>query len=690
MKSYILFTVTIAALLLFFIIPASSLVAVYDMCNLPFDDSTTYKIKSHWLFWWDELVDPVAIQNGTAPVPTDTVMMPQHWTEYALNGKKLPAEGCATYAIKILLPDNAIYGMYLDHMVTAYRLFINGIEVASNGKVSKDLSKMENEFRHQAIYFTPKDNVALCVLHITNRDYRTAGMWQPIVIGKSKAILSYYNIKIIRDLFLFGAILIIGLYNIALFIFRTKDRAPLWFGLFCLTVCARILATGSTTISNMFPGFPWELQIKMELGIFYLGGLFFGMFFHEVYPLEIKMKHLRFFNAVFIILTLLAIITPVSFFNRLVPLMQVAVLSGLMYVLVCLIIAAKNKRQHINYFLAGFVLFMLAAINDILYARNIVPTMYVLPIGLFIFIFTQAIAIARIFSFSFLQVEHLSTHLSNLNQSLERFVPHEFLAFLQKQSIMDVQLGDQTLKDITILFADIRSFTTLSENMTPEETFKFLNSYLNRIGPIIRSHNGFIDKYIGDGIMALFPQSPKDAIDAAIAMVKLITEYNQERLSWGLQPIAIGIGIHTGSAILGIIGETMRIESTVISDTVNLSSRIESLTKHFHTTILISGDVYQQVKDMPGYHFRYISKVIVKGKSQPTKIYEVLSIYPEESYKLFASTAEQFQKALALYNRKRYDDARELFKEILTKNPDDMIAKNFTEDLEEQKNTGRY
>ncbi|MEJ5361380.1 MAG: adenylate/guanylate cyclase domain-containing protein [Spirochaetota bacterium] len=687
MKQHVFFLVTIAIIL--FVTPALCFDAVYDMRTVNFDNTSTYKIKTKWLFWWNELVDPIAIEKGTAPAPTDSVMMPRHWTEYVLDGKKLPAKGYATYAIKILLPDNDIYGMYLDHMVTAYRLFINGIEVASNGKVSKDISKMENEFRHQAVYFTPKDNVAWCVLHISNRDYRTGGMWQPIVIGKARAILSHYNSIIIRDLFLFGAILIIGLYNIALFIFRTKDRAPLWFGLFCLTVCARILATGSTTISNMFLGFPWELQIKMELGVFYLGGLFFGMFFHEVYPLEIKMKHLRFFNAVFIILTLLAIITPVSFFNRLVPLMQVAVLTGLTYVLVCLILAAMRKRLHINYFLAGFVLFMLAAINDILYAQNILPTLYVLPIGLFIFIFTQAIAIARIFSFSFLQVEHLSTHLSNLNQSLERFVPHEFLAFLQKQSILDVQLGDQTLKDITILFADIRSFTTLSEKMTPEETFKFLNSYLNRIGPIIRSHNGFIDKYIGDGIMALFPQSPKDAIDSAIAMVKCIHDYNHERIGYGLQPISIGIGIHTGSAILGIIGETMRIESTVISDTVNLSSRIESLTKHFHTTILISGDVYQQVKNFPGYHFRYISKVIVKGKSTPTKIYEVLSIYPEESYDLFLSTDEQFQKALALFNKKRYDDAILLFKELLTLNPYDMIARNFIEDLEEEKNTGR-
>ncbi|NMB66435.1 MAG: hypothetical protein GYA16_16340, partial [Spirochaetes bacterium] len=148
MKQWICFSVTIAALL-FFTIPASGIEAVYDMRTMPFDNSFTYKIKSHWLFWWNELVDPALIVKGTAPAPTASVMMPQHWTEYVLDGKKLPPKGYATYAIKLVLPDNAIYGMYLDHMVTAYRLFINGVEVASNGKVSKDLSKMENEFRHQ-------------------------------------------------------------------------------------------------------------------------------------------------------------------------------------------------------------------------------------------------------------------------------------------------------------------------------------------------------------------------------------------------------------------------------------------------------------------------------------------------------------------------------------------------------------
>lgn len=652
-----------------------------DLRSFSFEGNSTYSIKAPYRFWWNDLVDPVRIQKGTAPPPTDVVMMPRYWTEYVLEGKNLPAKGCATYAINILLPDDSIYGLYLDQMLCAYTLYINGKFAASNGEVSKDLSKMKNEFRPQTVYFTPEKGRATLVFHISNRDYRVGGMWQPVIIGRDNAVVAHQAGIITIELFLFGAILIIGLYNIALYIFRTKDRAPLWFGLFCLIVCLRVLSTGSVQLVHFFPGISWELVVKLELSIFYIGSMFFALFFHEIYPEEVQMKHLRIVLGVFLLFTLAALVTPVSFFNRLVPHMQAAVLIGLLYLLCCLIIVVVRKRLHINYFLAGFIIFTLAAVNDILYSKGILPTMYILPVGLFLFIFSQAIAIARIFSFSFLQVELLSENLSNLNASLERFVPHEFLAFLGKQSITDVQLGDQTLKDITVLFADIRSFTTLSEKMTPEQTFKFLNSYLNRIGPIIRARNGFIDKYIGDAIMALFPNSPKDALDAAIEMVHRIKEYNEERKSYGLDPISIGIGIHTGSSILGIIGETMRIESTVISDAVNLSSRIENLTKSFHTTILVSGEVYEKVADLPEYAFRFIGNVVVKGKSKACKVYEVLSVYPENVLPFFSSTEILFQKAIGLYNKKRHSEALKVFQEILAVNSHDRMTENFIEEL---------
>jgi two-component system sensor histidine kinase ChiS len=175
----------------------------------------------------------------------------------------------------------------------------------------------------------------------------------------------------------------------------------------------------------------------------------------------------------------------------------------------------------------------------------------------------------------------IKTHilLSKINIAYGRFVPHEFLKFLERESIVDVQLGDQVQKEMTVLFADIRSFTSLSERMSPKENFDFLNAYLSRVSPVIRNHNGFIDKYIGDAVMALFPQTADDAVQAAIEMQKQVSLYNSYRQENGYDPIAIGIGLHSGTLMLGTVGESQRMESTVIADAVNLASRLEGLTK---------------------------------------------------------------------------------------------------------------
>ena len=161
---------------------------------------------------------------------------------------------------------------------------------------------------------------------------------------------------------------------------------------------------------------------------------------------------------------------------------------------------------------------------------------------------------------------------------------------------MDIQLGDQMQKEMAILFSDIRSFTDLSEKLTPKENFNFLNSYLKRMSPAIQKNNGFIDKYIGDAIMALFPGDVEDAINAAVDMQKEIRIYNQHRLKLGYDPIKVGCGIHTGNLMLGIIGADDRMEGTVIADSVNVASRIEGLTKVYDASILISDVILKKVK----------------------------------------------------------------------------------------------
>jgi class 3 adenylate cyclase/HAMP domain-containing protein len=219
-------------------------------------------------------------------------------------------------------------------------------------------------------------------------------------------------------------------------------------------------------------------------------------------------------------------------------------------------------------------------------------------------------------------VRNTITDLRKTNLSIERFVPHAFLSIVGKPSIVDVELGDNKLRSMTILFSDIRNFTSLSEAMTPDENFAFINAYLERMGPVIRDNHGFIDKYIGDAIMALF-ESADDAVRAGLAMLVTLDAFNAERTAAGRPAIGIGIGINTGSLMMGTIGEKHRMDGTVISDAVNLASRIEGLTKTYHVGLLISQDTLEALADPTAYDIRAVDVVVVKGKTHPVTVFEV-------------------------------------------------------------------
>lgn len=270
----------------------------------------------------------------------------------------------------------------------------------------------------------------------------------------------------------------------------------------------------------------------------------------------------------------------------------------------------------------------------------------------------------------------IKTHirLAKINAAYGRFVPHEFLNFLGQESIVDVKLGDQIQKEMTVMFSDIRSFTTLSEGMSPEENFSFLNEYLSRVSPVIRDHNGFIDKYIGDAIMALFPQSANDAVAGAIAMQKQVNIYNEERQKEGYLPISIGVGLHTGSLMLGTIGSQERMESTVIADAVNLASRLEGLTKLYGAGILISHKTLCCLDYTEEQKFRFLDRVMVKGKKAAVAIFEVFDGDGEEQNRLKTQTQARFEVAVFLYYQQQFDEAKIIFQEVLAVNPQDKAA----------------
>ncbi len=275
--------------------------------------------------------------------------------------------------------------------------------------------------------------------------------------------------------------------------------------------------------------------------------------------------------------------------------------------------------------------------------------------------------------------QKFTSELFQLNKAFSRFVPRQFLQYLDKNSIVEVQLGDHVQKEMSVLFADIRDFTTLSERMTPEETFKFINAYLSRMEPAIVHNKGFIDKYIGDGIMALFSEGADNAIKAAISMLQRLAEYNQHRAKAGYIPIQVGIGINTGSLMLGTVGGYSRMDSTVISDTVNLASRIEGLTKEYRVSLLISHHTFSQLQDANQYAFRLIDRVKVKGKLAAVSVYEVFDADPPKIRDSKLATKTAFEEALLLYNLHSFQQAAQLFEECLHLNPEDTVAHSYLE-----------
>jgi len=264
---------------------------------------------------------------------------------------------------------------------------------------------------------------------------------------------------------------------------------------------------------------------------------------------------------------------------------------------------------------------------------------------------------------------------SDLTDAYGRFVPHQFLNLLGYESIIDVHLGDQVQQEMSVLFADIRDFTTLSETMTPQENFKFINAYLSRMEPAITSNNGFIDKYIGDAIMALFSDFADDAVKAGIAMLNILKTYNEYRQGVGYVPIQIGIGINSGSLMLGTVGGKNRMDSTVISDAVNLASRIEGLTKDYGVPLLISQQTLERLRNPTDYAIRIVDKVQVKGKSQYVVVYEVFDADPPESLSAKLANLSVYNEAMLLCERKEFREAGKLFEECLRTNPSDHVAR---------------
>ncbi len=287
-----------------------------------------------------------------------------------------------------------------------------------------------------------------------------------------------------------------------------------------------------------------------------------------------------------------------------------------------------------------------------------------------------------------LELQNLNAELQQKITTFYKFVPSQFLNIIDLEKQEHIQLGECASCNMTILFSDIRSFTTLSENITAEENFRFINSYLSHMGPLIRQYGGFVDKYIGDAIMALFV-SADDALSSSIAMASKLNDYNAGRKRAGYVPINMGVGINTGKLILGTVGEYDRMQTTVIGDSVNLASRTESLTKRYQTPIIITQHTLAHLENPDSFEIRFLDHVQIQGKHERVMLYEVLDPLPEALQNQKIEIRSTYEKALELFQQNQFQAAQELFQKCYTICPKDYISWFYLEQCQKQIANGK-
>jgi adenylate cyclase len=267
-----------------------------------------------------------------------------------------------------------------------------------------------------------------------------------------------------------------------------------------------------------------------------------------------------------------------------------------------------------------------------------------------------------------------------IRKTFSQYLSPGVIELIEKDPEKYIRTGGE-MKELTILFSDIRGFTTISEKLTPDELVQLLNEYFGQMTEIVFATHGTLDKYIGDAIMAFWgsPYPQEDhafrSCSCALQMVSGLAKLNEKLKSSGRPPIGIGIGLNTGQVNVGNMGSARRLSWTVMGDNVNLASRLEGITKQYHVQLIISEATYRHVASQ--FVCRELDKIRVKGKTQPVNIYELMDV--AENSSAYESLLTGFDHAMQEYRKQDWSEAANLFAEVLANFPDDGPTQVFLE-----------
>ena len=608
------------------------------------------KLDGQWEFYLEKNPRQV-FDSVAANIKPDTMQnVPGFWNNdiIALKGQNKPETyGCYRKVIKDLKPQESYAILMKDAPGTSCAVYANQKLIFKNGDPFAMINK-DDSVRHPSkikpIYcrFSPDKNgeVELVIL-VSNYFYRKSGLWDSIYFGTQKNIFKLNTFILSFNTIIMGVLVFIGLLNIFQFLINIKRKEYLYLSIISFICALRISTASYATLAYLFPILIAEAKIKIEFLMLWAVPVCILRMITLIYPVKtdyigfkwLKEKIIRYVIIIGnIAMGICSLLLPAYYSNRLVMPMQIGLGIAAIYIMTLVIINVVRKSRHCNYYLASCITLLIGGIVDIIYSntKSVLP-ISLLPFFISIFIFIQIFLLATIQNDIFKETESISLNLKKLNEAYLRFVPKEFLKLLRKDSITNIVLGDHSSIEMTIMFSKLNIYS-LNNTMTAEEHFSIFNDYLKTISPIITVHNGFVSKFLSGGFMALFPKSEIDSIKSALQIISYSNEMNKIYTTQKhIIKIVPRIGIHFGKMIIGTIGEENRLDDTVISDTVNTVSRIESVCENLDKQIIISHSLQERLSPDKDKFFDLteLEAMTVKGKQKPLQLYECTGINGE-------------------------------------------------------------
>ncbi|MBQ0001969.1 MAG: adenylate/guanylate cyclase domain-containing protein [Treponema sp.] len=533
-------------------------------------------------------------------------------------------KGYATYHCCIRnLKANKDYALLIyKNVFTSADIYVNSVEVFSNGTVSASPFFKSRRMVRQVEFKSDRNGIADLVYHVSNHELSQGGILLIPKIGEVEVVQRNLFYNICFEVIISAAILILLLYNLMIFLLNSSQKMYLVLVLLCIDLICIVCSLEFPLFNYFFDGISTVASYKFSLISLAIMFPLYNIYIIRLYNIDFKLNKIAIILTFFVLCVV--VFVPLQYLSQyLIYLFSIAYCCS--FYLLILILAKRKKPEYMYYINAVIIIPMLiSGIYGFLFVSYTPEGNYGLSffkVTILLFAIVQTVLAGAKRDALSEEIQVILKQYEQKNNSLSRFIPKNVINYLQIENIHDINSGDNSICEGMILVCDIRHFNEITANLETKKAFTLLSDYYNIVSIVVKAHGGFIIKYLGDGIIAFFPDKNENVCKAAVEIQKQIKDYDKQFSLESVLRIKVGIGIHVGKVAVGFMGDKNYLQSVSCSENIRYAIEIESKNKNFDSGILISERALNFCRNYDGCMFE---GVITEFESEKTLLYKVI------------------------------------------------------------------